>query len=871
MNDLLGRRDEMSRLAQLLDEATQSRGGAVLVRGEPGIGKSALLANLADTADGFLLMRASGAEFESELPYSALHQLCVPVLGHLDALPPPHRSALRIAFGMELGTPDPFLAGAAALGLLLEHDQPLLCLIDDAQWLDNASARALAFVVRRIAAERVAMVFAAREGRAEFAALPVVDVAPLDDTQARALLAREISTPLDERVRARILAETRGNPLALLELSATAGLTGLAGGFDLPAPAAVERSFLARLDGLTPQVRLLLTVAAAEPIGDPGLLWRAAALLGIERDAAQDVPLAEFGTRIRFVHPLARSAVYRAASDAQRRQAHDALARVTDGLADPDRVAWHRARASAGPDEEVATALADSAARAQARGGVAAAAAFLAQAAALTVDPGLRTKRTLAAVEAKLSCGEFDVAADLLSTLSPDDPAVDLLRGRLSFARFRGGDRPTDHLLRAAAKLADKEPAQARACYLDAIEMGILTSAVRTVMDAARTAPPVSGLPGSADVVLDGMVALAEHGHRAAAAILRPVVTNSGGEVWTRWPTLGFLLCLELWDAEAQHDIAVRVTEAGRESGSLHRLPIGLAMLATYTAHMGGFGPVKEMISEGEAIAEATGAAPLVYPRIHLVAMVGRREEAEELFATTGPNMTLSVQFARAVLNNGLADYPAARLAAEQAVATGDLGLAGLAMPELVEATVRCGEPQAARGTLDALTERASAAGTAWGLGIAAYARALVEDDEAAYLAAIEYLSVAPMGIYAARAHLIYGEWLRRAGQRREARAQLRDAHERFATIGAEAFAARAAGELRATGERVRSRGSSAADALTVQEVHIARLVADGATSKEVAAKLFVSPRTVDAHLRNIFRKLDITSRRQLRDLPAIS
>jgi DNA-binding CsgD family transcriptional regulator len=847
MDGLLGRRDETARLRRLVDD-----GGAVLLRGEPGIGKSALLDLLASSATGSLVMRAAGAEFESELPYSGLHQLCVPVLGHLDALPAPHRRALRIAFGLETGTPDPFLAGAAALGLLLEPDRPLLCLVDDAQWLDHASARALAFVARRVTSEPVAMVFAARESPAALEHLPKLDVGPLREPEARALLAREIRAPLDERVRDRVLAEARGNPLALVELGRNAGLTGLAGGFDLPAPAAVERSFQARLDGLPPAVRLLLTVAAAEPVGDPCLLWRAAAVLGIE--VARDLPLVELGTRVRFAHPLARSAVYRAASEAERRRAHAALAEVSDPLADADRVAWHRALATVGPDEEVAAGLADSASRAQSRGGVAAVAAFLERSAALTLDLGLRVERILAAVQAKLSAGDFDVAAELLTTVDPEDPRVDLLRGRISFARFRGDDVPTEHLLRAAARLADKEPAQARTILVDAVEMGILTGSLPSVIAAARTAPPAVGPVRHADVLLDGTVALFDRGHRAAAEIVRPVVAESGD----RWPSLAYLLALELWDADALRDIAARCTAAGRESGSFHLLPIGLAMLATVTAHGGDLGAAQEMISEGEAIAEATGAAPLVYPRLHLAALLGR--PAEELFAGVGPHMTLSVQYAKAVLGNGRADYEAAFAAAASAVAIGDLGLSGLALPELVEAAVRCGRTEAAAAALAVLTERDSEG--PWGRGILAYARALVHDDEDSYREAVSLLATSGMVIHYGRARLVYGEWLRRRGRRRDARAELRQAHELLA--GAEAFAARAAGELRATGENARSRSSTTA-ALTVQEVHIARLVGAGATSKEVAARLFVSPRTVDAHLRNIFRKLGISSRRDLR------
>ncbi|MFI9509590.1 AAA family ATPase [Nocardia sp. NPDC052566] len=866
MDVLIGRRDETARLRAFLEQARRSRGGALLVHGEPGIGKSALLADLADAAGDFVIMRACGAEFETELPYSALHQLAAAALAHLDKLPPAQGRALRIAFGMEVGTPDPFLVCAATLGLLLEYDRPVLCLVDDAQWLDRASAHALAFVARRVDAERVVMVFAARDDAGELNLLPRLAIPRLGDAAARALLARALRGPLDDRVRDRILAEARGNPLALLELPGTTELVGLAVDFDLPAPAAAERSYRARLEALPDRVRLLLTVAAAEPIGDPGLLWRAAALLGLETTIDDEVPLVEFGARIRFVHPLARSAVYRAATDRERRRAHGALAQVSDPIADPDRVAWHRAQASVGPDAEVAAALACSAARAQARGGVAAAGAFLERSAALTFDPALRAERVLAAVEAKLSAGDFDAAIELLSTLAADDPRVDLLRGRISFARYRGDDRPTVHLLRAAAKLAVREPDRARACYVDAIETAVITGDLDTVIAAAAAiAPPPPARPGSVDIILDGMIALITEGHAAAAKLLRPLVSNHRDEAWIRWPTLGYLIALELWDPDTIRAIATRTTAHGRGSGSLHELRIGLAMLATVTVHAGDFGAAQAMIAEVEAITEATAAVPLVYPRIHLAALRGRRAEAEELFAAVGPHLTLSVQHATAVLNNGLADYPAALRAAEKAVATGDLGLASQALPELVEAAVRCGEAGVARSALAILTERTG--DQSWGQGIEAWARAMVYEDEDAYRTAVALLDSCPMRIWPGRAHLVYGEWLRRKGRRREARIELRRAHELLSDFGAEAFAARAAGELRATGEHARRRTAQAADALTMQEVHIARLAADGATSKEIAATLFLSPRTVDAHLRNIFRKLGITSRRQL---PAI-
>ncbi|RCG17770.1 helix-turn-helix transcriptional regulator [Sphaerisporangium album] len=862
METLVGREAEIERLDALVEAARQGRGGALAVCGEPGMGKSTLLRRLAERASGFLVVQASGAEFEIELPFAALHQVCMPMLGRLEELPPPHRRALEIAFGLATGPVDPFLVGVATLGLMAEtaRGRPLLCLIDDAQWLDDVSAKALAFLARRIADEPVALVFATRE--AGFGTVPGLTVGRLRESEARTLLAQAVRAPLDERVRDRILAESRGNPLALLELPRSAGLAGMAGGFDVPAPDVIEQSFRVRLALLPPRARLLVTVAAADPVGDPGLLWRAADLLGIERAATAEAgELVEFGTRIRFSHPLARSAAYAAAPPEERRRAHAALAEATDPVADPDRRAWHHAQAAIGPDEEVAAALMRSAARAQARGGVAAAAAFLRRAATLTPDPALRVDRVLAAAEAELSAGAFDAAAELLSTaetssLDGDLPArIDLLRGRLSFVRHRGGEQPTAYLLRAAERLASADR------YLDAMEMGLLLGDLGPVVQAARTAT-VEG------PVLEGVIRLTTQGHRAGAELLLPVLADAAA--WSARPSLGFMLAAELWAYDAMRGIAEHVTTAGRESGSFHMLPIGLAMQASAVAHAGEFGAAMEMISEEEAIAEATGAAPLVYPRIHLAALRGRRAEAFELFAKVDPRMTLSVQWAAAVLHNGLGNYQAALEAARTAVAHGHLGMSGLALPELVEAAVRCGAPAIAESALADLSERTQASGDAWGLGVAAYARALVTGDEEAYREAIDHLDGGRPAVSRARAHLLYGEWLRRQGRRREAREHLRTAHEALTGMGAEAFAERAAGELRATGEQARSRSSQASEQLTVQEVHIARLVADGATSKEVAATLFLSPRTVDAHLRNIFRKLGLTSRRQLRDLADI-
>jgi DNA-binding CsgD family transcriptional regulator len=881
---LVGRQDQIDRLDELIDAARGGGGGVLVLRGEPGIGKSALLDHVERAATGFRAIRASGSEFEVELPFAALHQLCVPVLGHLDGLPVRHREALEVAFGLATGTPDLFRIGLAALELLsaAASEGPLLCVVDDAHWLDDASARALAFLARRVGSEPVAVVFAVRwPSRAHgLDALPGLVVEGLRDADARTLLAAELRAPLDERVHDRVLAEARGNPLALLELPRS-------GGFDLPATssvsARVEHGFQARLAELPADVRMLLTIASADPTGDPGLVWPAAQRLGVDvatGAAAEASGLVEFTTRVRFCHPLARSAVYQAADADQRHTAHRVLAEVTDAVSDPDRRAWHRAQTGTGPDEDIAAELERSASRAQARGGVAAAAAFLDRAAALSLDPGRRIGRTLAAVRAKLDAGDTDAAADLLTTVATDGldelqhAEVDLLRGRIAFVRHGDGDGPA-FILRAARRLSVVAPARARDCFLDALEMGLVVGRASGVMDlvlaAARSAPPAPRPPD----ILDALVALTTDGHRAAVPLLRPVLSDADGALWTRHPALASILAAELWDADAHAMVTGWLMKSGRESGSPLTLRLGLALVASAAAHAGDLGRAMTAIAEEEAIADAVEAPPLRYPRLHLAAMRGRPEEAFELIRTATAEATVrgdgqliaNAHWAAAVVHNGLADYPAALAAARRATAHGDLHLAGISLPELVEAAVRCGEPDAARSALDSLTERTNACGTPWGLGVAACSRALVTGAEDDYRESLEHLAESTAAPARARAHLLYGEWLRREGRRRDAREHLRQAHDMAAGMGLEAFTRRAADELRATGEQARGRSAHTRDQLTVQEAHIARLVATGATSKEAAARLFLSPRTVDAHLRNIFRKLGITSRRQLKDV----
>ncbi|MEV6797212.1 AAA family ATPase [Micromonospora rifamycinica] len=882
---LVGRENEIRLLDELTGAARSGRGGALVLRGEPGIGKSALLDHARRAASGSRVILASGSEFERELPFAALHQLCLPLLGHLTDLPLRHSDALRAAFGLTTGTPDLFRIGLATLEMLASaaRERPLLCVVDDAHWLDTASSKALNFVCRRVSAEPVAMLFALRTpASGHLGELPVHDIGGLSDTDARTLLTAQSHLMIDEQVLDRLIAEARGNPLALLELPRS-------GGYDPPdtgsVPARIERGFQARLADLPDEVRLLLTVASADPTGDPTLLWPAARLLHIDVPtasvAAATTGLIEFSTRIRFCHPLARSAVYRAAKVGERYTAHRVLAEVTNSTADPDRRAWHRAQATAGPDDDVAAELARSASRAQARGGVVAAAAFLERAGELSQDATERIQRTLEAARARLGAGDPERAAALLSTVNSaaldeyQHAYADLLRGQVAFQSHHDHCGPT-FMIRAGQRLAELDPDRSRRCFLDAIEMSLLVGRASGVMEMVLTAARSSASTPRPPDILDLLTLLKEKGHRVAVPLIRKALDGPDSASWTAHPALALMLAGETWDPHLHAAIVEWLMKTGRESGSPPLLRLGLAQTGTYSMFIGDLGSAMAAIAEEEAIADAIGGPPLSYHRIQLASMRGHRKEALELFescmvaATANGSglLVANIHWAAAVLHNGLADYPAALTAARQAVAADDLYLASFSLPELVEAAVRCGETDAAVSALESLTERTEASGTATGLGVAAYARALVTGSEEQYRNAVEYLEQSPLLPYRARAHLLYGQWLRREGRRRDCRPHLRTAHGLLSGAGLTAFAQRAADELRATGERPRSRSPHTYDQLTMQEVHITRLVAAGATSNEVAARLFISPRTVDAHLRNIFRKLGVTSRRQLRDQP---
>jgi DNA-binding CsgD family transcriptional regulator len=901
---LLGRHSECETLDRLLRSVRSGQSRVLVLRGEAGIGKSVLLEYLVEHASGWRIARAAGVQSEMELAFAGLHQLCAPMLDGLGALPDPQRNALREAFGLDHGgAPDQFRVALAVLSLLAgqAEERPLACVVDDAQWLDRASRQALAFVARRLLAERIAMVFAVREpGDAdELAGLPELRVEGLGDHDARTVLASGIGGPVDERVRDRIVAETRGNPLALLELPRGLRTSELAGGFGLPdrgpLSGRIEKSFLRRFEALPRDSRQLLLSAAAEPTGDVPLLWRAAERLGIGAEAAGPAEaegLVELGARVRFRHPLVRSAIYAAAPRAEREEVHHALAEATDADADPDRRAWHRAHAAGGLDEAVAGELERSAGRAQARGGIAAAAAFLERAAELTPDPAMRGSRALAAAQVKLDAGATEAAEALLATadLAPLDELararLELLRAQIAFARTRGGDTPA-LLLQAARRLEPLDAATARETHLEAMEAAMFAGrlghepSVRDVAEAARAAPAPSQPRRAVDLLLDGLATRFTEGYTAAVTDLRAALDAFRDEDGpmardVRWLWLACRVAQDLWDDELWHALATRGLRVARETGALRVLPTAATYRASLHVHAGAFGAASSLIEETDAIIRATGMAPVRYARMWLTAWRGDEAETLAMFDASKPSAMARgegralgvLEWATAVLHNGNGRYAEALAAARRGCEYDDVGHYGWSLAELVEAGVRSDATDAAAAALDRLSERTQASGTEWALGVEAGSRALLadgDDAEPLYREAVERLGRGRGVVQVARAQLRYGEWLRREHRRVDAREQLRAAHDTFSRIGADGFAERARRELTATGETVRRHTVQTRDLLTAQEAQVARLTRKGHTNSEIGAQLFLSPRTVEYHLHKVFAKLGIRSRKELR------
>jgi DNA-binding CsgD family transcriptional regulator len=901
---LRGRRTECATLDRLLDAARVGQSGALVLRGEPGIGKSALLAYALGASSGFRITRASGVESEVELAFAGLHQLCASLLDRRERLPSPQQEALETAFGLSPGAPpDRFFVGLAVLNLLSDTaaDQPLLCLIDDAQWLDRESAQALGFVARRLQAESVALVFATRDANQpdELAGLPQVMLEGLSDADAREMLSSVIRARLDERVRDRIVAETRGNPLALLELPRGLTPAELAGGFGLPGGlplvGRIEESFLHRIQRLPAETQRLLLVGAAEPAGDPALLWRASTRLGIGIEAAAPAEadgLLELGAQVRFRHPLVRSAIYRASSLEERQAVHRALADATDPDVDPDRRAWHRAHAAAEPDEDVAAELERSADRAQSRGGQAAAAAFLERATALTVEPRRRCARALAAAQAKYHAGALGAAQALLATADagPLDELqaarVELLRAQIAFAVRRGSDAPP-LLLEAAKRLEPLDSRLARETYLDAFLAAMFAGRLSSSGDLLRVAAAVRATPRpsharrGSDLLLEGLAVRITEGYASGVPLLKRALSafrsaDSSGEDDIRWLWLACHTAHDLWDDETFEAISSRYLQIARDAGMLTELPLALIARVYMRLYAGDLSSAALLLEEVEAVIEATGSHLAPYGALELAALQGNEAKTAELIEarmgevmTRGEGLGLTlVQNATALLCNALGRYGDARDAALTASEhPEELGTSTWTLPELIEAAVRSGTPEPATHALNRLSETTQASRTDWALGIEARSRALLSEGDAAeklYREAIERLGRTRVRLELSRAHLVYGEWLRRERRATDAREQLRTAHELFETMGAEGFAKRAARELQASGEKARTRTVETRGQLTAQENQIAQLARDGLSNPEIGARLFISPRTVEYHLHKVFTKLDITSRGQL-------
>jgi DNA-binding CsgD family transcriptional regulator len=901
----VGRATEREVLDGLLARVREGESESLVICGEAGIGKSALLRYTARQAAGFKVAQLTGVEAEMELPFAGIHQFYATMPDRLDALPAPQRNALGVALGLEAGeAPDRFLVGLAVLGLLsaVAAERPLLCLVEDAHWLDAASAQVLGLVARRVRAESVAMVVAVRQPESDppthdFDGLPELRLEGLPEQDARALLRSVVAGRLDSRVADRIVAETRGNPLALLELPARMTAAELAGGFELPAagelPLQIEDHYLRRIRELPEATQQLMLVAAAEPLGDPALLLRAGRHLDIATSAlapAETADLLQIGTRVQFRHPLVRSAVYRSAPLVSRQRVHEVLAAVSHPD-DDDRRVWHRALAAPGPDEDVAAELEHSAGRAQARGGIAATTAFLQRAAALTPDPARRGGRALAAASASVQSGAFTAARGLLATAEsgPLDELqraqIDLVRAQLAFVSSRGTDA-TPLLLAAARRLEPLDISLARETYVDAFSAALFGARLNgsvdmhVVAEAGRAAPrPPGAEPATADLLLDALVAIADD-YAAAVPLCRDAVTHLSGEKASakdrlRWLWQGCVIALEIWDDEHASSLSRSSVEIARATGTLSELALALSARAPVLVFCGDLTAAAATVSETASVEEVTGIRAAPYGALIVSAWRGRARETDDLIESTereagarGEGIGLAISaYARAVLSNGLGQYGDALAAAVSASEHREVVVENWGLSELVEPATRCGRPDLAEDALNRLAAKARASRTDWARGIESRARALLAEDADSdrwFHTAIDHLGRTRVRAELARTHLLYGEWLRRQGRRLDARAELNVAHELFTSMRMEAFAQRAAGELVATGEKRRRRIAETRDDLTPQERHIAELAHDGLSNPDIGARLFLSPRTVEWHLRHVYSKLGIRSRREL-------
>jgi DNA-binding CsgD family transcriptional regulator len=893
---LAGRPTERIRVQRVLEQARAGRSGILVLRGERGIGKTALLDHAAAHAEGFRMVRFSGAESEIPLPYAGLHLLCGALSDSVAQLHPSQHRALEAAIGRGDGPPDRLLLGLAVLSLLSDAAarQPFLCIIDDAQWIDRLSAQTLAFVLRRLETLPIAVLLAERDPQTgqEFDRMPSLRLGGLSCTDARTLLGSAIRGRIDEAVIERIIAEAHGNPQALLDTLRGVSAAEFAGGFGMTtatglAPPLTE-GLLHSVQQLRSDSRRLLLLAAADPTGDPALQCRAAAQLAIPAEAAWPIEaqgLLQRNRLITFRDPLMQSAIYGLASTEDRREVHTALAAATDATFAPDRRVWHLACAADGADEQLAAELERLAARARERGGPAAAAAFLEKAASLTVDLARRSELALAASDAKLDAGAPGAATRLLfvAELGPFDPLrqgrIERQRAHLAFEARRDDDA-SELLINAAQQLESLDPDIARHTYLEALaatfDAGRLDRG-RSTAAAAKTA--LERLPeeaSAAHLLLDGLVVQLTEGYAAARGplgkALDSFVEGGTGEDASRWLWLACRVAADLWDDNAWHSLTGAASHPN-DTDVLADQPRILTYRAILEVHRGEFDAANTSVDEAAAMSEDMGNPPLAHASLLLAGWRGQEQRALALLDAARRDAgdrdersaLATASFAESVLFNGLGRHEAALAAAQDAARLDELGLCGWNLIELIEAAVRSGRLDAAARALDRLTERTRASRTDWALGIEASSRALLSDGpqaEALYCEAIERLQHSRIKVHVARSQLVYGEWLRRQGRRVDARAQLGSARESFVAMGAQAFADRAHREHLAIGEK--SRRTSTQRLLTPQETRIAFLARDGLTNPEIAVQLFVSPRTVEYHLHKVFKKLAIRSRGEL-------
>ncbi|MDN5766891.1 MAG: AAA family ATPase [Humibacillus sp.] len=897
---LVGRAEERAAVLALLDEARASRGAALVLRGLPGVGKSALIADAIAGAGEVLVLRTSGIESESPLAFAALHRLLRPAMRHVHALPTPQARALRRAFGEEDGDGERFLVFLAALSLLAEaaEDAPVLAVVDDAHWLDDASIAALLFVARRLQAERVALLFAAREGDPhgfDSGDLPSVTVGDLGVAGARALLSSRAGVTIPSDVLERLMADTGGNPLALIEIGVALSADQLSGRTPLPArlplTEGVERAFLERYRRLPNAAQAFLLVAAADDSGRESTVRQAARALGIEADSIEVAERSELlrilDGHVELRHPLVRSAVYGAATSTQRRQAHGALAEALGGAGDADRRAWHRAASVDQPDEAVVAELDQAADRASSRGGHEAASAAWERAAELSSEADLRADRLASAAGAAWLAaqpGRARALADaaLLHTVDPVLRAdIDRLRARIE---WNVGSATVGHriLLLGARDVAGTDPDRAR-------EMAMMAAAAATFgANSGIDIDPVefigdgreAGLPRTRCVsfLLAGFAEVG-HGRLAdAAGSFRQAFADydPAGDV-DLLSNLG-IAAMHLGEDDVVLDRYGRLLTQARESGALVLVLYSLPRRATSEISTGDWSAAAAGAAEALDLARGTGQAalaglPLAWLML-LAALGGNPDEyARHLAELESPTRGRDVGLTSVVTRDVIRWARGVHTAASPTTALHHLDqishvlIQHMSALDRIEAAARADQPERARLWAGELDTFAQQTGASWAAAAAAHGRALLTDGadaQAMFELALEHHAHSSHRADQARTQLAFGEFLRRSRRRVEARTHLRASLTTFEDLGAAPLAERTRQELRASGESARKRDPSTLTALTPQERHVVRLVRQGLASRDVATQLFLSPRTIDFHLRNVFAKLGVASRAEL-------